>query len=452
MDGPRRNPLHPRGGGVVHRVGERSGKIEAITTLDTSRGEDAHYWPVALPGGRDFLFFIRSTRPENNGIYLAAVDGKTAPVRLVTSLSSGLYAPGRDGGSGHVLWVRDGELLAQPLDIDGRRLTGDVWTIASDVRVEESQRGTFASVSSNGTIVSASAKAADLEFAWFSRDGRKLDTLPIPRGKLIQPRISPDGKRLAFTRPARGTADIWMLDFASGATTQLTTETGFDENPAWSVDGNSLAYNGGLGQDPGIVIMTVDGSRPPRIAIGGQAPSDARFLPKRQALVASIVGERGRSLAIASLEGAHGLSELISEPGYVGQQVPSADGQWLAFVTDRTGRLEVVLSRWIEDGTNLRLNAQRLPVSPAGGTDPHWRADGREILYLAPDRTLMAVSVTISGNAVSLGKPARLFRLPADAGGWGSSWTANPDHTRFVAVNDPDGTAQTFRVLTNWNR
>ena len=109
-----------------------------------------------------------------------------------------------------------------------------------------------------------------------------------------------------------------------------------------------------------------------------------------------------------------------------------------------------MLSRLVADGSRLRLNAQRLPVSPAGGLDPHWRADGREIIYLGLDRTLMAVSVTVNGNAVSLGKPVRLFRLPGDAGGSGSNWTADADHTRFIVVDDPRAVAQTFRVLTNW--
>jgi len=440
----------PRGSGVVHRVSERGGAVEVVTALDASRGENAHYWPVALPGGRDFLFFVRSSRPEHNGIYIGSADGKTPPVRLVTSLSSGLYAPSPDGGPGHVLWVRDGELLAQPLDIEGRRLTGHVTTIASDVRVEESQRGTFASVSTNGTVVWASARAADLELAWFSRDGRKLETLPIAPGKVMQPRLSPDGKKLAFTRAAKGTADIWLLDFESRATTQLTTDPGYDESPSWSVDGHALAYDGRVGEDSGIVLATIDGSRSPRVAVSGTFVAGADFLAKRPALLVAHVTERGTNLAIARLDEGRAMSELTSESGYQGQASPSPDGQWLALVADPTGRSEVVLSRFIEDGPRLRLSAQRVPVSPAGGMDPHWRADGREIIYLAPDRMLMAVSVTIHGDAVSLGKPAPLFRLPADAGGWGSNWTGSADHTRFVVVDDPDATAQTFRVLTNW--
>jgi len=78
----------------------------------------------------------------------------------------------------------------------------------------------------------------------------------------MQPRISPDGTKLAFTRAGKGTADIWLLDFQSGATTQLTTDPGYDENPSWSFDGKALVYGGSVSQGSGLVIATIDGSRP----------------------------------------------------------------------------------------------------------------------------------------------------------------------------------------------
>ena len=274
----------PVGGGVIHRVAERGGAVAQVTTLDASRGENAHYWPVALPGGRKFLFFVRSTRPENNGIYLGSLDGTTKPVRLVTSLSSGLYAPPRDGAPGSLLWVRDAELLAQPLDIEGARLTGDVTTIATDVRVEDSQRGTFASVSSNGTIVWASADAGEFAFAWYDRSGKRLAALPIAPGKLMQPRLSLDGKKLVFTRAAAGTADIWVHDLSSGATSQLTTDPDYDENPAWSLT-EGVGVRRPCRQGSGIVIATIDGSRPPRVAVSGAFVSEGQFLPNPSLLV-----------------------------------------------------------------------------------------------------------------------------------------------------------------------
>ena len=141
---------------------------------------------------------------------------------------------------------------------------------------------------------------------------------------------------------------------------------------------------------------------------------------------------------------------LTTDPGVEDQPALSPDASWLAFVSDRSGRPEVVLTRVVQDGGSIRVTDQRLPVSTSGGTDPHWRRDGRELVYLAPDGTITAVQVTIAGNAVALGRPAPLFPVTADAGGSGSNWTADADHTRFVIVEAPQAAGQTFRVLTRW--
>ncbi len=266
----------PEGGGTVHRVSSAGGAVQQVTTLDTNRGENAHYWPEALPGGRKFLFFIRSTRPENNGIYLGSLDG-AAHVRLVTSLSSGIYAPAQGNGLGHLLWARDGELLAQTLDVESGTLTGEVTTIASDVRVDESQRGLLASVSTGGTLVWASARAGDLTFGWYDRAGRRLNALPLAPGKIMQPRISPDGKRLSFTRAAAGTADIWLHDFQTGATTQVTTDPDYDENAEWTPDGRVLAYQGSTATGRALVVTTIDGSDGRRSIAPDERASTGRF-------------------------------------------------------------------------------------------------------------------------------------------------------------------------------
>ena len=65
----------PTGGTTVLKVAATGGAVTPLTKLDTTRGENAHYWPVVLPGG-SFLYFARSTRVENSGIYLARIDGR----------------------------------------------------------------------------------------------------------------------------------------------------------------------------------------------------------------------------------------------------------------------------------------------------------------------------------------------------------------------------------------
>jgi serine/threonine protein kinase len=143
------------------------------------------------------------------------------------------------------------------------------------------------------------------------------------------------------------------------------------------------------------------------------------------------------------------VSELTSDPGEELDPSPSPDGKWVAFISDRTGRNEVILARFMAEGSTLRLG-RRLPVSTGGGIDPFWRKDGREIVYLAPDRMLMSVRVDIAGEAVTLGKPTPLFPALADAGGWGANWAATPDLSKFVVVEARRATGQRFRLLTNW--
>jgi eukaryotic-like serine/threonine-protein kinase len=437
----------PRGGGEIYRVAATGGPAQLVTTRDAARGENAHYWPVALPVAKKFLFFIRSTQPENNGIYLGSLDG--TKVRLVTSLSSGLYMPAHDGVPGSLLWVRDQELLAQPLDIDAGKLTGDVTAIASDVRVEESQRGIFASVSNHGRIAWASARAAELSFAWYDRSGRRLSALPIEAGKVMQPRISPDGKKLAFTRVANGTADIWVHDFASAVTMQVTTDPDYDENAWWSPDGRQLIYQGRVNGEDAALIATVDGSKSAVPIAKGSRLFDGRFILDGRHIVFTSTEASGNDLMIASVDHPDIRSALTSDTGQELEPSPSPDGRWLAYITDRTGRFEVVLARLIHDGETFRLG-QALPVSSAGGVDPVWRTDGREIVYLAPDRMLMSVGVTTTNEAVTLGKPTPLFRVRADAGGWGSNWMATGDLTKFILVEAPNAPEQRFQLLTNW--
>ena len=192
-------------------------------------------------------------------------------------------------------------------------------------------------------------------------------------------------------------------------------------------------------------MATLDGSRPPRIAISGALTraKDSRSCRSQSLLVVTRATDSGNersSTATLDNASAHVRRDPSSRDTQ-GKLSPSPDGQWLALVTDRTGRLEVVLARL--HGGWFAPAAER---AAAGGVvrpavvDPHWRADGHEIIYLGLDRTLMAASVTDQRQCrVVSANPSRLFRLPADAGGPGTSWTANADHTRFIAVDDRRG-------------
>jgi eukaryotic-like serine/threonine-protein kinase len=439
----------PQGGGSISKVPAQGGQAVGLTKLDASRGEDAHYWPVCLPGSQKFLYFVRSTQADNGGIYLWRVDGTGSPIRLVSALSSGLYAPPANGEPGELIWARDTDLFAQPLDVDAGTLRGDARKIASGVRVEESQRQLMAGVSTSGVLVWATARAALSRFAIYDRTGHRLGTLPIDPGKLLQAAFSPDGTRLLFTRPENGTADIWLHDFATGSTRRVTTSPDYDEQGAWSPDGRSVAYSSGGDR---LVVTRLDGSSPPLVVAGTYLGGGQVWAPSgRTLLVTQQHSGTGQDLAALSLDQPKQIVQLSADPGDEWPAAFSPDGRWLAIVSNRTGREEVYIVRYDDSGRQPRLGSQRIPVSGNGGVALMWRRDGRELLFLSPDGQIMSAPVTLGADSVTVGQPRPLFALtetPAD----GNYVAAAPDGSRFVVAEFPYAAAQAIRVKTDWRK
>jgi WD40 repeat protein len=401
---------------------------------------------VALPGGRKFLFFIRSAQPDNNGIYLGSVDGSAKPVRVLTSLSSGLYSPPHGEAPGRLLWVRDRSLLAQAFDPETGALSGDVATLTDDVWVEESQRGTFASVAGNGTLVCASARAADIEMVAVDRSGQRVESLKIPVGKIVQPTISPDDRTLAFTRATGGTADIWTYNLASKEVRQLTTDPDYDEVPEWSPDSARILYQGRRNGDAVVLIASIGGGKTDEVVVSGSNVSASTFLRDGRATLVTRAAEG--DIALVKPGNPPQFVSLTSDPGYEAQPRISPDGRWIAFISSRSGQGEVVVADFDDTGATVTIGSQRVPVSSGGGgVSPHWRKDGKEIIYSAPNNQVMAVSVAVSGKTITLGRPTPLPISPVDVGGSGANWTANSTHTLFVYGDVPRASRQTFRVI-----
>jgi dipeptidyl aminopeptidase/acylaminoacyl peptidase len=124
----------------------------------------------------------------------------------------------------------------------------------------------------------------------------------------------------------------------------------------------------------------------------------------------------------------------------------SPNGRFIAFASDESGQLEIYVQPTAGPGERVR-------VSIAGGVGPRWRRDGRELFYLSPDRSLMAVPVS-GGDRLEFGAPKALFRNPAIA--WradigGGSYDVAPDGQSFV-VNTvaSDAPVEPIQVVLNW--
>jgi Tol biopolymer transport system component len=125
----------------------------------------------------------------------------------------------------------------------------------------------------------------------------------------------------------------------------------------------------------------------------------------------------------------------------------TADRRWLAYTSSESGRYEVY-------GMPFPSGGGKWPISVAGGTEPAWRADGKELFYLAPDRYLMAVPIS-AGASLQPGTPQRLFEAPVSSN-VSSSYTRNQyvvtaDGQRFL-VNQPVGrtSISAVTVVVDW--
>ncbi len=130
----------------------------------------------------------------------------------------------------------------------------------------------------------------------------------------------------------------------------------------------------------------------------------------------------------------------------------SPDGRWLAYTTNASGLFQVMVQPFAP--AFEKPLAAKWQISTAGGAQPRWRGDGKELYYMAPDGKLMAVEVKAMRESFEHGTPRALFRSRADAPTGAVSWSyvPSPDGNRFL-IRTPAGAAAESPVLTvvvNW--
>ena len=211
-----------------------SGVGEPVAVTRLGAGQSAHWSPVFLPGGRQFLFYATGTE-DARGIYLGSLDSPDT-TRLTDADTSGAFAP-----SGWLLFARQGALVARRFDPARRMLSGDPVTVAESVALGFFARAAV-SVSATGTIAYRTGVAKASQLTWLDRTGRAVGTLgePSPAGPW-NVALSRDGLRAAVERTGTNEIDIWIID--SRGTTPFTADTsGGQRFPLWSPDSTKIAY------------------------------------------------------------------------------------------------------------------------------------------------------------------------------------------------------------------
>ncbi|MGZ7041259.1 MAG: TolB family protein, partial [Thermoanaerobaculia bacterium] len=410
----------PDGPGMF-KIDSHGGAPVRLTRPDRQRGEFVHLWPEFLPDGKRFFFTTFSSSIDatssNVDLMVGSIDGG-APKRIGPLASRVRY---RDG---LLYFVRDSALLSQPFDIEALRFTGDPTIIADGVEyVRDSATGSF-SVASNGSIAYRTART-DSRLIVLDRTGQQL--MDLGRALFNWGRIAPDGSRVVMSvvDPKLGLADLWMYDLSGRAPSRITFDT-FDEgSPVWTHDAHALYYRIDIQGPPDIFRFDLDTNRrePVLMAPGRQEPLDVS--PDGSTLLfQDFVRSRGFDLRVLPTAAGGKPQPFVATPFDESDGRFSPNGRWISFTSNVSGRAEVYVAHFPSRGTPIR-------ASRAGGSLARWRADGRELTFLAPSGDLMAVSVIEKGDAIDFGAPQFLFRTSEGI----SSYEVTTDG-RFVVATD----------------
>ena len=419
------------------RIPASGGTPQKLTEPDRAKGELGHWWPQVLPDGETILFTNFSTPIERARIAAYSLrTGQQEP--LVEGAMFGRYLP-----TGHLVYVRSETMMAVPFDAKKLEVTGTPLPILDDLAIDPTNGTTQFSFSDNGTVAFVPASTTRLRslLVWVDRAG-KAQPIALPPRAYAEPRLSPDGRRLALSIWEQG-RDVWVYDLERGSFTRITSGPTAEFMPLWSRDGRRLVYSSehpvfelywkpadGTGTEEALLTSSFD-------------KYPASFTPDGRTLVYSEAGMQSASdILMLPLEGQRKPVPVVNTRFEEMAPQLSSDGRWLAYQSDQSGRFEVYVQSFPGPG-------ERHQVSTDGGTEPLWSRDGRELFYRQGDRVL-TVPVR-PGAAFQAGRPVVLFEGSFEHFRYHAGYDVSPDSRRFVMVQrDPDTPPAQVRVVLNW--
>jgi len=418
---------------VLSRVRASGGTPQEVTRFDAGQRESSHRFPEYLPDGRHVLF---TAGPP--------VDGSWYDAEIVAqSLDTGERHMLIKGGAqahyvapGYIVYARAGTLYAVTFDEKAVRVIGPPIAVLEGIHENPGHGTAQFVVSANGTLAYVTGGLESTEVVWVSRQGAIKPLMPEERRLVDQPRLSPDGRQLALN-VSEGDDSTFVYDLAERRLSRVTSGTNH-LSPTWTPDGRQITTVKTIGGE--IVSTNVDRS----------GTSDVLYRDAEVQASPSSWSPDGRLLLFTRGEDIWTLTlpEKRVAP-YVQTQfremaaIASPDGRWAAYTSNESGRFEVFVQA-------LRTGGQRWPISRAGGNEPVWARDSRE-LYFRQGQKLMAVAARppFAGAVELLDTPWALVAT-AEAGSGRAQYDVDLDGTGFFMIRPADPSSARIRVILNW--
>ena len=339
--------------------------------------------------------------------------------------------------------------MVQSFDLSAARVIGDPVPLLDGIGASTSGYPAF-SVSYNGTLAYSEPWPTLGELTWFERSGRQAGPPVAPLADYLDFSLSPDTRQLAVSRvdPQQNTADVWVLDLARGLETRLTSDRLNDAAPMWSPDGTRIYFRSNRRGVNSLFVKLSNGSRGEELVFEQSSDTTSSMISSAlsadgsQALFTTSGLESSLDVWQLSLGSPATASILLNSPFNESQAVFSPDGRWIAFTSDETGGQQVYVQ-------SFPGGEQRQQVSSRGGTEPQWRADGRELFFIGDDGTLMAAPV--SGGVAGVSLPLFRTRVPVTGNPYRMPYRASADGQRFLINTTPvDTPPPAIQVILDW--
>jgi Tol biopolymer transport system component len=438
----------------MYRVDAGGGNPSILIDLDPATQIDFHA-PSWLPDGG--LLYVTHWKAEDD------VAGTSKPGITIFDGEKQIPVPGGPGyddaapeltDSGQLLYLKAGAapgIWAVSFDLKERRPIGAPVLVAPDA--------VTLSAAADGSLlyVEGARTSALRELVWLDRRGQKIEAIGAPHAQLNHPRLSPDGKRVAFGASDGGNDDVWVLDLATGHETRITFDPQAEVAPEWLGSSTRLAYLVEPGDmQAAVQAINADGSGAQRpfapMAPAGPPLVNVSLAPDGKSAI-RVIDQRGHEgLQIGSVlaDGTLGPLKPVFSQGpepNIGDARISPGGELLAYQTNDPGQVDVFLTRFPSGEGQWQ-------VGTGGGFKPRWARDSRELFLIAgsgPTRREMAVAAVDPSRDPPLGAVTRLFDLRGDDDGY--DYDVAPDGRRLLftrASGGGEGAARHLVLVQHW--
>ena len=431
--------------GLQRVPAEPGGAAEVLSTPDRDRGQADHLWPEILPNGRGVLFTITAARGGLDNAQIAVLDPSTGTIKtILRGGHDAHYVP-----SGHLVYAANNALRAVAFDIDRMEVRGTPVPAVPRLVTTAAGAADFA-VTADGTLVyvDAPTDATGRVPVWVDRQGHETPS-GAPPGSYQYPRFTPKGEGIALA-VSGGQSGVWVWDLSRK---MLKPQPGDQANGVYSADGARRVFASGRdGGGVNLYMQDANGSGvPERLTESPNTQVPTSITPDGRGVVFhEITSAGGRDLRLVSLLPSRQSvpsETLIATPSDERNGIVSPDGRWLAYESDKSGRLEVYVRPY------PLVDDREWQVSTGGGRQSVWTRNGDELFYVSLDGSLMTVSVESRGSAWSTGAPQKLLdNRYFSGGGVPRQYDVAPDGQRLLMLKQAsDHGLPEIAVVLNWH-